>query len=198
MEPILKAQFAARLKVSKARVTQMVQMGMPTTPEGKINVPDALAWIEEHIDSSHQRSRGQRAAAAGAPDAAAPPEARVPQGAGVPPNTPMPPLAAPAIPRDGLPDPGRILLSAKAKKALVDLRKAEREERKENGELLEVAEVTAIIEDLVMNAKTKLLAVGYRLGPVLAIEHDANKCTALVDGAIREALEELVAYKVAA
>jgi len=59
VEPILKAQFAARLKVSKARVTQMVQMGMPTTPEGKINVPDALAWIEEHIDSSHQRSRGQ-------------------------------------------------------------------------------------------------------------------------------------------
>ena len=191
MEPILKAQFATRLKVSKARVTQMVQMGMPTTPEGKINVPDALKWIEEHIDASHQRSRQQRAATAGAPEAPAPPEAATREAA-------TPPLAAPPIPRDGLPDPGRILLSAKAKRALVELRKAEREERKETGELIEVAEVAAIIEDLVMNAKTKLLAVGYRLGPALAIEHDANRCTALVDHAIREALEELVEYRVAA
>jgi hypothetical protein len=52
--------------------------------------------------------------------------------------------------------------------------------------------------NLVANAKTKLLAVGYRLGPVLAIEHDANRCTALVDTPIREALEEWVAYRVAA
>ena len=71
MEPILKSQFAARLKVSKTRVSQMVAMGMPTTPDGRINVPDALKWIEEHIDTSHRNAVPNRVAKA--TGAAAPP-----------------------------------------------------------------------------------------------------------------------------
>jgi len=190
MNPILKSEFAARLKVSKTRVSQMVGMGMPTTADGKINVPDALAWIEAHIDSSHKDSVARRVAARAA-EAAAPPGASAPP----PPQPDMSPLAATP---GSLPDPARILLSAKAKRALVELRRAEREERKATGELIEVAEVAQIIEELVTNAKTRLLSMGSRLGPRLAVEHDAAQCTALIDAAVREALEELVSFQVAA
>ena len=193
MEPILKSQFAARLKVSKARVSQMVQMGMPQTPDGRINVPDALQWIEQHINPIHRDSLPRRmAAAAEAAGAPAPPEASKP------PEAPAPPLAVPPGMRDGLPDPAWILLSAKAKRALVELRKAEREERKESGELIEVEEMARIIEDLIANTKARLLSLGFRLAPRLAGETDAGRCTAMIDSAVREALEELSSIKVAA
>jgi plasmid maintenance system antidote protein VapI len=34
METLLKSEFAKRLHVSKARVSQMIQKGMPVTAEG--------------------------------------------------------------------------------------------------------------------------------------------------------------------
>jgi ribosomal protein L17 len=175
METLLKSEFAKRLHVSKARVSQMVQKGMPVTAAGKVDVAEALNWIESHIDLSHKDSVARRQSA--------PPAAS----------------AAPAIPApvpDRLPtDPGRILLTAKAKRALVELRRAERLERLENDELVEAAEVRRAIDGLIANAKSKLLALGHRLGPRVAIETDAGRCQILIDDVVSEALLDLTGYQ---
>ena len=175
METLLKSEFAKRLHVSKARVSQMVQKGMPVTAEGKVDVAEALNWIESHIDLSHKDAVARRQSA--------PPAAS----------------AAPAIPApvpDRLPtDPGRILLTAKAKRALVELRRAERLERLENDELVEAAEVRRAIDGLIANAKSKLLALGHRLGPRVAIETDAGRCQILIDDVVSEALLDLTGYQ---
>lgn len=197
MEPLTKTAFAARLKVSKPRISQLIAQGMPVLPDGRIDVPSAVTWIEQHVDGSHHDSLPRRVAAgnAAAPEGAGVFQDAVPPRAPAPPVSEMPPLAAA---HGSLPDPGRILLSAKAKRALVDLRKAEREERRATGELIEIAEFTMIVESLVTNAKVRLLSIGSRIGPRLAVERDAARCTEMVDDAIRDALAELVDYQVAA
>ncbi len=108
MEPILKSEFAKRLSVSQARVSQMVAQGMPVTADGKIDVPAALNWIEQHVDLSHGR-HNPTATSTAAVSASTPPPVRSPA-----------PLPQPGV--DRLPAPGRILLTAKAKRALVELR----------------------------------------------------------------------------
>ena len=176
METLLKSEFAKRLHVSKARVSQMVQKGMPVTAEGKVDVAEALNWIESHIDLSHKDSVARRQSAPPAASAEAP--------------------AIPAPIPDRLPsDPGRILLTAKAKRALVELRRAERLERLENDELVEAAEVRRAIDSLIANAKSKLLALGHRLGPRVAIETDVGRCQILIDDVVSEALLDLTGYQ---
>ena len=181
MEAILKSEFAKRLHVSKARVSQMVAQGMPVTADGKVDVPAALNWIEQHVDLSHGRHNPTAATMPPSPAPAAQP--------------PAPMLQAGA---DRLPDPGRILLTAKAKRALVELRRAERQERKETGELVEAADVQRAVENLFAVVKSRILAAGHRLGPRVAAEPDAAKCASIIDDYLREALEELAGYQVAA
>jgi hypothetical protein len=176
METLLKSEFAKRVHVSKARVSQMIAMGMPLTADGKVDVTAALDWIEGHIDLSHKDSVSVRqpAVAATAPAAAAPPPAAF---AGMP------------------ADPGRVLLTAKAKRALVELRRAERLERVENEELVEAAEVRRAIDGLISNAKSKLLSLGHRLAPRVAIETDVSRCKDLIDNVVSEALLDLTGYQ---
>ena len=76
METLLKSEFAKRLHVSKARVSQMVQKGMPVTAEGKVDVAEALNWIESHIDLSHKDSVARRQSALPAASASKPPSKR--------------------------------------------------------------------------------------------------------------------------
>jgi len=153
----------------------MVSMGMPVTADGRVEVTAALNWIESHIDSSHHDAAARRQVSGPAAPAPAP---------------------APAPAAGGIVDAGRVLLTAKAKRALVDLRRAEREERRENGELVEVAEVRRAVEGMVANAKAKLLALGHRIGPRVAIESDAGKCGQIIDDVVGEALLDLTGYEV--
>ena len=95
----------------------------------------------------------------------------------------------------GLPDAGKILLSAKAKRALIELRRAEREERLQSGELVELAEIAEAVEDLVRNARNKLLSMAYFLAPRVALESDVGKCRQIIDDAVIEALRELSVYR---
>ena len=149
METLSKSAFSRRLHVSPARVTQMIAKGMPVTPDGKVDVAEALNWIESHIDLSHKDAVARRQSA---PDQPAPPP---------PPAAFAPPAEAP-LPAPGVipPDPGRVLLTAKARRAIVELRRAERLERLETGELVEVAEVQGKIEAMIHNAKSKLMGLG--------------------------------------
>ena len=176
METLLKAEFAKRVHVSKVRVSQMIAMGMPLTADGKVDVTAALDWIEGHIDLSHKDAVARRQSAPAAAAAEAP--------------------AIPAPIPDRLPtDPGRILLTAKAKRALVELRRAERLERLENDELVEAAEVRRAIDGLISNAKSKLLSLGHRLAPRVAIETDVSRCKDLIDDVVSEALLDLTGYQ---
>jgi len=181
METLSKSAFSRRLHVSPARVTQMIAKGMPVTPDGKVDVAEALNWIESHIDLSHKDAVARRQAE----------------------QPPLPPPAETPLPSPGVmppaagitPDPGRVLLTAKARRAIVELRRAERLERVETGELVEVAEVQGKIDAMIHNAKSKLMGLGHVLAPRVAIETDVAKCQDLIDNAVREALAGLAGYQ---
>jgi hypothetical protein len=184
METLSKSAFSRRLHVSPARVTQLIAKGMPVTPDGKVDVAEALTWIESHIDLSHKDAVARR-------QAEQPAHQPPPSPAGFPPpaETPLPPAGV--IP----PDPGRVLLTAKARRAIVELRRAERLERVETGELVEVAEVQGKIDAMIHNAKSKLMGLGHVLAPRVAIETDVAKCQDLIDEGVREALAGLAGYQ---
>ena len=61
------------------------------------------------------------------------------------------------------------------------------------GALVDVTMVRGEIETAIHNARAKLLALGHKLAPQLAIETDAGHCKELVDDAVREALADLAA-----
>lgn len=57
-----KAQLARELGYSRARMTQLAQVGMPVRPDGLLDRAEALAWIEKHTSSYgggwHLRGKG--------------------------------------------------------------------------------------------------------------------------------------------
>jgi hypothetical protein len=50
MPVVTKSMLAARLGVSKARITQFCHLGMPVLPDGKVDLIDAADWIICTID----------------------------------------------------------------------------------------------------------------------------------------------------
>jgi len=45
-----KSEFASRLGLSKARVSQLVKAGLPLTIDGRVPVVAAEAWIAENVE----------------------------------------------------------------------------------------------------------------------------------------------------
>ena len=62
------------------------------------------------------------------------------------------------------------------------------------GSVVKIADVMRIWGNLISPAKTKLMGMGAKLGPMVAVESDAAACKALIDGAVREALAEIAEY----
>ena len=52
MATTTKAQLARELGLSRARVTQLCELGLPVRPDGKLNRAEALEWVKENIDPS--------------------------------------------------------------------------------------------------------------------------------------------------
>ncbi len=48
-ESITKTAFSREIGVSKARVSQLVQLGLPVTPSGRLDRQDALQWYQANI-----------------------------------------------------------------------------------------------------------------------------------------------------
>ncbi len=46
---ITKAAFARELEISKARVSQLLQMGLPVLPNGRLDRGAALQWYRDNI-----------------------------------------------------------------------------------------------------------------------------------------------------
>ena len=58
-----KAGLAAELGISKARISQYVQRGLPVLPSGKLDREQALHWIKRNIYytlSSHGSTRARQ------------------------------------------------------------------------------------------------------------------------------------------
>jgi hypothetical protein len=144
--------LAGELKVSKARVSQMVGAGLPVRPDGKIDLNRALRWVEEHIDRGGAGWPTRKAAAPASPAISAP--------------------AAPAQSMSASVDPGRALLIARIRKLMADTRRAEREEKRAAGELIDVATVAAYTTDLSRLVRDHALAQADRLAGVLAAASD--------------------------
>lgn len=52
-----KSDFAARVGLTKGRISQLVAEGLPVRADGQIDVAVGLAWIEDNLDPA-RRNRG--------------------------------------------------------------------------------------------------------------------------------------------
>ena len=53
-----KAAFAARVGLTKGRISQLVAEGLPVRRDGRINVDAGLAWIENNLDPARRNKGG--------------------------------------------------------------------------------------------------------------------------------------------
>ena len=150
---VSKSELARRLDVSKGRVSQLVRQGMPVLPSGLVDFDACCRWIDQHVDREHSGWGTTRK-----PPAASPPAASATR-------QPLAPLPGPA-PAIGA-DPAKVLLVAKAKRALADAKRAERLERKQAGELLERTEVNTYITNFSTLARDHILTQAERLAALL-------------------------------
>lgn len=53
-----KTEFAARVGLTKGRVSQLLAEGLPVRPDGRINIVAGLAWMETNLDPSRRNKGG--------------------------------------------------------------------------------------------------------------------------------------------
>ena len=61
-----KTTFAARVGLTKGRISQLVAEGLPVRDDGQIDVAEGLAWIEDNLDPA-RRNKGGAPATLAAP-----------------------------------------------------------------------------------------------------------------------------------
>ena len=76
-------------------------------------------------------------------------------------------------------------------------RRAEIQNQVLSGELIKAADVKLAIGKMISAARQRLLSIGHKLAPTLAVEDDVLVVQAAIDDAIYEALQELSAYQAA-
>ena len=175
---VTKSDLARRLDVSKGRVSQLIRQGMPVLPSGLVDLDACCRWIDQHVDRGHSGWGTTRKP----PAAASPPTAS-------PMRPPVAPLPGPA-PAIGA-DPAKVLLVAKAKRALADAKRAERLERKQAGELLERTEANTYITNFSLLVRDHVLTQAERLAAVLVPVTDEKQIYDLIRRDGRVLLERL-------
>ena len=151
---VSKSELARRLDISKGRVSQLIRQGMPVLPSGLVDLDACCRWIDQHVDRAHAGWGSTRKP----PAVPSPPETAAKR-----PSTSFPPAPAPAIGAD----PAKVLLVAKAKRALADAKRAERLERKQAGELFERADVNIYITTFSQLVGDHMLTQAERLAALL-------------------------------
>jgi len=53
-----KTAFAARVGLTKGRISQLIAEGLPVRPDGTIDVAKGLAWIESNLDPARRHKGG--------------------------------------------------------------------------------------------------------------------------------------------
>ncbi|MGO9230805.1 MAG: hypothetical protein ACLQKA_16570 [Bryobacteraceae bacterium] len=151
---VSKSELARRLDVSKGRVSQLIRQGMPVLPSGLVDLDACCRWIDQHVDRGHSGWGSTRTP----PAAASPPAAS-------PARQPAAPLPGPAPAISA--DPAKVLLVARAKRALADAKRAERLERKQAGELFERADVNIYVTNFSQLVRDHVRTQAERLAAVL-------------------------------
>ena len=202
MEALTKSDLAARLGVSSGRVSQLCSQGMPVLADGRVDFAAACQWINQHVDRAHSGWAGTRKPLV--------PSRATPGGNGQTQTEPISPSPAPkssdTSPRwrppevtaplpTGVPvvgnDPGRVLLLAKAKKALAELRRIERLEQEAAGELIPRAQVDEYVATFTALVRDATLAQADRLADRLAGKLDRAEVYSILRADGRALLERL-------
>ena len=203
MAALTKSELAARLGVSRGRVSQLCSQGMPVLADGRVDFEAACQWINQHVDRAHSGWAGTRKPL-GPRDAAPVGNGQIqpvtPRPADVPPRSSdtsaqwRPPEMTAPLPT-GVPavgnDPGRVLLLAKAKKALAELRRIERLEQEAAGELIPRSQVDEYVSTFTALVRDATLAQADRLADRLAGKLDRAEVYAILRADGRALLERL-------
>jgi hypothetical protein len=205
MEVLTKSDLAVRLGVTRGRISQLCSQGMPVLADGRVDFDAACQWISQHVDRAHSGWTGTRkplaadsATPAGngqvtqkqtipRPANAAPPRSSEISAQWRQPEMAPPPASGPAVGND----PARVLLLAKAKKALADLRRVERLEQLAAGEVIPRAEVDEYATTLSALVRDATLAQADRLADRLAGKLDRAEVYGILRADGRALLERL-------
>lgn len=93
--------------------------------------------------------------------------------------------------RSASPEQVQELITQRLRKAKADASVAERNAQLAEGKVIDLASVSAIMIPMISNARSKLLALGTRLAPILLGVDNIPQIKATIDEAIYEALVEL-------
>jgi hypothetical protein len=173
---ISKAALAAALKASPSTITGLIQRGLPTLPDGKIDRRAALGWIVEHT-SGHgggwaEGLRGK----GGLGDRAA----RLLQKHSKATNR----TPTEAVPQESFPEAQR-----RKEIALANLRQLEF--AKQSGEVVAIADVEEHLGRVIANCRARLLALPNAVAPEVARESDPATVEEIIKRHVRDALSEL-------
>jgi phage terminase Nu1 subunit (DNA packaging protein) len=83
----------------------------------------------------------------------------------------------------------------KRRKLAAEAEKAERENAIAGGNAVSVSDFESAWSQMIGAARAKLLGLGAKVGPTVAILNDKAECKALIDAAAREALQELSEFE---
>jgi hypothetical protein len=53
-----KSDFAARVVLTKGRISQLITNGLPVRTDGQIDVAEGLSWIEANLDPARRNKGG--------------------------------------------------------------------------------------------------------------------------------------------
>lgn len=206
MEVLTKSDLAVRLAVTRGRISQLCSQGMPVLADGRVDFDAACQWISQHVDRAHSGWTGTRKPLA-ADSATSVGNGQAPQKPTIPrPTNAAPPRSsetrsqwrqpemAPPAPAVGPAvgnDPARVLLLAKAKKALADLRRVERLEQLAAGEVIPRGEVDEYATTLSALVRDATLAQADRLADRLAGKLDRAEVYGILRADGRALLERL-------
>jgi hypothetical protein len=160
-------EFARRNGVSAEAVSKAVKTGRLPAHDGKLDPAEAQAAWDKSKDPARAGRKLPRSTA------------EVPQS------------------RPGQPAPfpsgfgGHSYTEVKTRRESVRLMRDQVELKRLLGEMVPVADVGRKIDAMIQIAKSKLLSLGHKLAPQLAMETDAAKCQEIVDETVREILTDL-------
>ena len=180
-------EFARRNGVSVEAISRAVKTGRLPSVNGKLDAAAAqAAWEKARDPARAGRKLGPKLVSNPAP--------RPPTAAPAPGTVPTL-TAAPARPAATGFESDRSYGDAKMQREYIRLTRDRVELKKLLEGFVDVQEARQEFGGLVTNTKSRLLSLGHRLAPALALEADPAKCQALVDDAIVEALADLSNYK---
>ena len=185
-------QFAQRIRLSQGRVTQLVKDGLPLLANGRIDVENALQWLEQNLDQARSaRAKGITTEPVPEPLPKAKPLPPSLEQGGSPVTQPVvatlvSPPAAPAV--------GGVTMSeARRQHEIVRVANARLRFDKERGKLISKDEVKIVVFNRARKERNADLGWIMRTSPLMAadLQVDPTLMFSVLDRYVREHLTDL-------